>query len=112
MGTRHAKKSTTARRRPPARVQVSSGAFGRTGAYDFAPIGFIDLDLSGVIRDINAAGSDLLGAHRSVLIGYPVRSCVIERDRGAFLEHLRRCRSGEEDVVTTLTFRKKDGGSI
>ncbi len=70
--------------------------------YEFAPIAYVALDSTGLIRDINLTGATLLGRERQRLIGRPMRLHVVPEDRRLFLEHVYRCRDATEQVVTEL----------
>jgi signal transduction histidine kinase len=60
--------------------------------YDFAPIGFMTLDASGMILEINLTGAGLLRKERSKILGLPFNAFVTTADKPRFLEHLRQCR--------------------
>src|SRR5262245_6740208 len=49
--------------------------------YDFAPIGYLLLDVHGTILDINLAGAALLGKPRAFLQKLPLTSLVSKQDR-------------------------------
>ena len=73
--------------------------------YDSAPIGYLSLDGSGVVEEINLTGARLLGLERERIVGKPLLFAVAERD--VFLEHLARCRQGDESVVSELSLRRR-----
>ena len=54
--------------------------------YDFAPIGYLSIDVSGVITEINLAAAGLFGRSRAFLLNLPLTSLVHLADR----ERLRR----------------------
>ncbi len=70
--------------------------------YEFAPIAYLALDSSGLIREINLTGATLLGMERQRLVGRPMRLHIAPGDRRAFLEHLYRSRRADAAVVTEL----------
>src|SRR5213075_2650052 len=72
--------------------------------YDFAPVGYLTLDRSGCIRDINLTGARLLCRTRSRLVGYPLLTLIEKHDRRKYLEHLSRLRHGQPKTLTELTF--------
>ena len=81
--------------------------------FDFSPVGYAIFDRHGVIEEINLTAASLLERDRRRLIGYPLLHFVMADDRGAFLDHLRRCRRGQEPQVTTeLRVLQRTGGSI
>lgn len=80
--------------------------------YDFAPVGYADLDQNGCIRQINLTGAAMLGAERANFIG---RSFILFLDspesKKTFLGHMLRCRNGEPRVVSELSIRRTGADS-
>jgi len=73
--------------------------------YDYAPLGYVSLDTSGIIRDLNFTAADLLGAERQKLKGFPL-SHFVPRDQGSdFWDHMRRCRRGDSRIITDLSLQ-------
>src|SRR5215467_1504628 len=72
-------------------LEISRGHYA--DLYDFAPVGFASLDRSGVVRDINLTGAQLLGRERGGLVGLPVLPLVAKEDRPKWLKHLIKVRS-------------------
>jgi signal transduction histidine kinase len=60
--------------------------------YDFAPIGFMTISVSGVIRQINLTGASVLRRERGKIIGLPFSAFVTSADKPRFSQHLRECR--------------------
>jgi two-component system CheB/CheR fusion protein len=60
--------------------------------YDFAPIGFMTISVSGLVREINLTGAALLGKERSRIVGLPFSAFLASADKPRFSEHLRQCR--------------------
>ena len=56
--------------------------------YDFAPIGFLTINRSGLITDINIAGATLLGVDRQLAEGLPLTGMFYKADRPALRRHL------------------------
>ncbi len=77
--------------------------------YDFAPLGYVTLDEEGYIQEINLAGARLLGGEVAELVGYPLADYVLALDRAAFLEHLQKCCSEQQEVTSELGLIAKDG---
>jgi PAS domain S-box-containing protein len=69
--------------------------------YDFAPIGYMTISASGMVREINLTGAALLARERSKIIGLPFSVFVTSADKPQFSEHLRQCRQSEHGGVTT-----------
>ena len=60
--------------------------------FDTAPVCFVTLTPSGVIREINLPGVRLLSYRHEHLIGWPFASFIASADRKVFMAHLARCR--------------------
>jgi len=59
--------------------------------YEVAPVGYATLDEDGYVQEINLAGAELLGRERDELIGYPLDTYVVAKDREEFVKQVRRC---------------------
>ena len=70
--------------------------------YDFAPVGYVTLDLKGNIREINLAGATLLNMPRSRLVDQPFSMVAPLADKLSFLSHLRRCAATQSQVTSEL----------
>src|SRR5262245_22978680 len=79
--------------------------------YDFAPIGYLLLDVHGTILDINLAGAALLGKHRSSLVKLPLTSLVSKQDRDRLRAFLAAVGSAESASHIELQL-KVDGHHI
>jgi PAS domain S-box-containing protein len=88
-----------------AELEVARHRYGEL--FDFAPIGYLSLDATGIIQTVNLAAAKLLGRERQRLIGMPLLVAVIANDRRRLLEHIRRCRTsfGRETIDLELTGR-------
>jgi PAS domain S-box-containing protein len=73
--------------------------------YDFAPLGFINLDEKGCLRELNLTAARLLGGERSRLLSIPFFTCVTRASCREFLRHLRRCRAEKSEVTTEVVLR-------
>src|SRR4030065_558147 len=49
--------------------------------YDFAPVGFLTLDESGIIREVNLTAASQLGVNRRHLVDKPFRFYIAAEDR-------------------------------
>lgn len=80
--------------------------------YDFAPVAYLTLDEKGCVREINLAGSALLGVTKTGIIGKLLMICVARSDRDAF-RTLRRAvmRSGETRSAE-VRFQRADGKCV
>jgi len=80
--------------------------------FDFAPIGYVTLDSTGVIRELNLAAATLLGAERGRLVGFPLLVHVLEEDRRVFLDHLARCRNRTARPTCRLRLKTRRSETI
>ena len=79
--------------------------------YDFAPIGYLTLDLRGFVSEINLSALTMLGRLRHQVVGLPILRLVSEPDRGSFLRYLSVCRlyKGGPWPVLELTVQTPTG---
>jgi PAS domain S-box-containing protein len=68
--------------------------------YDFAPIGYMTITTSGIVREINLTGAALLRRGRSNIIGLPFNVFVATPDKARFADHLRQFRRIERSSAT------------
>jgi PAS domain S-box-containing protein len=80
--------------------------------YDFAPIGYVTLNDTGIIQTINQTGAAMLGLERSELIGMFFSRCVTKNDYRKFRGHLLNCMYENGPVATELHLTVKDGREI
>ena len=69
--------------------------------YDFAPIGYMTISPSGMIREMNLTAAGVLGRERGKIVGLPFSAFVLRADKPRFSEHLRQCLQAEHSSVTT-----------
>ncbi|HEY1790822.1 MAG TPA: PAS domain S-box protein, partial [Verrucomicrobiae bacterium] len=60
--------------------------------FDTAPVCFVTLTPSGIIREVNLPGVRLLSHRQDHLTGWPFASFISSTDRKVFMAHLARCR--------------------
>jgi PAS domain S-box-containing protein len=78
-----------------------------TELYDFAPVGYIELDETGIIRGINLTGATMLGTERAMLLGYPFALHVAPEDFGRFRNHIQACIDHAGKATVELTLKPK-----
>jgi PAS domain S-box-containing protein len=75
--------------------------------FDFAPLGFVNLDSSGLIKEINLAAAMLVGGReRALLYNTPFVVFVDDPDRRIFLDQLMRCRRGTDLVRVEIRLKR------
>jgi PAS domain S-box-containing protein len=77
--------------------------------YDYAPIGHVTLDRSGVIRELNLTCAALLGKERRFLHEHPLRSLLAPHSRRALDAHLRACFKSSHPLNVELAIPLPDG---
>ncbi len=79
--------------------------------YDYAPVGHITLDRSGIIRELNLTASSLLAKERRFLLGRPLRQRLAPQSRRALDAHLRACFKSTSVLHVELTIPFAEGGA-
>ncbi len=92
-----------------ARSELESYLGQYTDLYDFAPVGYFTLDLSGVILQVNLTGSRMLGVERSRLINQHFGRFVTADFRPAFTSCLAKVFTSQ--TQETFEFRLQKEGS-
>lgn len=86
-----------------AQERLEEAASRYADLYDFAPVGYADIDPLGRIRRINLTGAAMLGVERSKLSNRSFITLIHdEASRPAFKEHLERCRRGAPKVISEI----------
>ncbi|HTV40182.1 MAG TPA: PAS domain S-box protein [Candidatus Sulfotelmatobacter sp.] len=60
--------------------------------FDTAPVCFVTLTHSGIIREINLPGVRLLSPRHKHLVGWPFATFIAKPDQKVFMAHMSRCR--------------------
>ncbi len=79
--------------------------------YDYAPVGHITLDRSGIIRELNLTAASLLAKERRFLFGRPLRQLLTPPSRRALDAHLRACLKSTSVLHVELAIPLAEGGS-
>ena len=76
--------------------------------YDFAPMGYLTLEETGRILEINLTGAALLGDERANLIGKPFSARLARNDGQLFFLYLNRVfhSAGTSNIVTEAKIRR------
>ena len=83
-----------------------------TDLYDFAPVGYVSLDESGVILEANLTSTALLGIERSQLINRCLPIWIPEAGRPIFLTFLKEVFAGSRNAGCEVLVRKEGGGTF
>jgi PAS domain S-box-containing protein len=75
-----------------ARAELERAVAHYEDVYENAPIAYVVLDPYGSVVDLNLTATRLFGIDRERLVQRPFSRLLVDRDRPAFLEHMRRCR--------------------
>lgn len=77
--------------------------------YDFAPVGYLTLNESGIVLEINLTGADMLGKERSNIVGQPLANSLTTSSIQPFATHLRQIFSVPGNSVTEVLIKVKEG---
>jgi PAS domain S-box-containing protein len=80
--------------------------------YDFAPVGFLTLDESGLIREANLTAVSQLGVTRRYLVDKPFRFSIAMEDRNRFRLYLQRVFQKPGPNACEIKLQRPDGGSF
>ncbi len=80
--------------------------------YNHSPIGYLCLEATGIVREINLEAAKLLGNSPVRLLNAPFATHVVRADLGRFLDHLRCCRERRGQVVSEMRLQRRDGAEI
>ncbi len=75
--------------------------------YDFATVGYFNLDHRGTIHAVNLTGSGFLGVERSLLINRPLEHFISAETRPVFQEFLANVFANKEKKTCELVFLKE-----
>lgn len=94
-------------RRTQVELEVARDRYA--ALYDGAPIGYLTLDLKGVVLLANLPACTLLGINRKYLLGQPVMRYVAANDRSTFLDHLRDTFNSEISHACEVDLAQQNG---
>jgi len=77
--------------------------------YDFAPVGYIDVDENGIIRGINLTGAAMLGTERQDLLGLPFASFFTRENQDVYRKHLLECKRTSEGAINEMMLNTRKG---
>jgi PAS domain S-box-containing protein len=78
-------------------LQLTEARDAYLDLYEFAPVGYVTLDLHRVIRQANLTAALLLGVDRSRLLGMRIERFAVSKDRDALYLHLQDARHAHDE---------------
>ena len=75
--------------------------------YDFAPVGYFNLDHGGIIRAVNLTGTGFLGVARSLLIGRRLDRFISDETRPVFRDFLDKVFASEIKETCEVVLQKE-----
>ncbi len=91
-----------------AQAEVEESRARYAGLYDFAPVGYVTLNQSGLIVEANLTAASLLRVERSRLLKTPFSAFVAPEDRELLQEHRRLATLSPERLTCELRLMRKD----
>lgn len=86
-----------------AQLELESSRDHYVELFDTAPVCFVTLTTTGVIREVNLPAASLLGRWHEPLAGWPFISFIARRDKKSFLAHLAKCRDAANPTQPVST---------
>jgi PAS domain S-box-containing protein len=80
-----------------------------TELFDFTPVGYVCLDIKGVIRNANLTLADMLSLERSSLIDQPLSGHVFFEDQDIYYRHLKNLAESKMRQICELRMTRSDG---
>ncbi len=77
--------------------------------FDFAPVGYVTLNVQGILMQANLTAAQLLGVQRSVLSMLPMTRYILKQDHDIFQLHLSQILAHGENQSFDLRMLKTDG---
>ncbi len=70
--------------------------------YDFSPVGYLTLDKTGRILEINLTGSAMLGENRASIVGEPLTAYIVQSDSHIFFHYLQQIFNSPTNTIIEL----------
>jgi len=80
--------------------------------FDLAPVGYLTLDRSGMILNLNVTAAELLGRPRSHVVGRPLQVLLAPAARRRFLNDLSRLRRGTHHCASDLELARPEAPPV
>jgi len=91
-----------------AQLELEAARDKYADLYDFAPIGYLALDETARIQDINLTGADLLGSPKSKLRNMKFSAFISPESQDDFYFHMQGLLQTETQQTCELKLQKKD----
>jgi PAS domain S-box-containing protein len=92
-----------------AQIELAESRDRYSDLYEFAPVGYVTLDLKGRIIEANLAAATMFGVNRVDLIGKEIYEFVVRESRDQCYLHLRTAFASNTKQICELNLRRKDG---
>lgn len=76
--------------------------------YDFAPVGYVSISRTNVIRNINLTGARMLGQERFQLVDKPITLVLSSRSAAELRRHTSKAFDSAQALVTEVTILTRD----
>jgi PAS domain S-box-containing protein len=83
------------------RQLIQQTSWRHSALFELAPVGYVLLDPSGLIVEMNLALSMMIGKPRTFLTGSPLTVTIPREDHQIFMDHMRRCRTSDGAQVSS-----------
>lgn len=94
-----------------ARLQLEKLLDQFTGLYKFAPVGYVLLDIDGVIQHANLAAAALVECESEEIVGQKLSTFVLDIDRHSLHSKLQKLFDDDQSQAFDLTLKQKSGFS-
>jgi formate hydrogenlyase transcriptional activator len=96
-----------------SRDEVEMALVKYADLYDFAPIGYITFDSSGLIWEVNLAGAKLMGIERSSLLKRPFMSFIANAaDKEIFSKHCKEVFQKQGSQTCEISLKRRVGATF
>ena len=95
-----------------ARLDLERSLIEYTDLYDFAPVGYITLDQSGVILNANLTGSRMLGMERSRIVNQHLNNFILPSYRSVFSAFLKKAFRSRDQETIEISMQKEGRGEL
>ena len=92
-----------------AQTQLEEARDRYADLYDFAPIGYLSLDVRGAIVEINIAAAALFERQRAFLLKLPLVSLIVKEHRERFREFLAQSQAFDRKSTVEAEVKLKTG---